>query len=137
MLASFAEDPTGSPLPEHKGTLCAPADPTFDGKAFNDLMQATQTDPGDWAYPVADGVEVRTMPQPNAPVIEKLAAAFVRAMPEDGPNIPTFLRVVTPAGKTGYVLVDSVAPIGNDQICYVKDASGWKIGGYIGGGDAQ
>lgn len=49
MLASFAEDPTGSPLPEHKGTLCAPADPTFDGKAFNDLMQATQTDPGDWA----------------------------------------------------------------------------------------
>lgn len=85
MLASFAEDPTGSPLPEHKGTLCAPADPTFDGKAFNDLMQATQTDPGDWAYPVADGVEVRTMPQPNAPVIEKLAAAFVRAMPEDGP----------------------------------------------------
>lgn len=54
MLASFAEDPTGSPLPEHKGTLCAPADPTFDGKAFNDLMQATQTDPGDWAYPVAD-----------------------------------------------------------------------------------
>lgn len=70
MLASFAEDPTGSPLPEHKGTLCAPADPTFDGKAFNDLMQATQTDPGDWAYPVADGVEVRTMPQPNAPVIE-------------------------------------------------------------------
>ena len=49
---------------------------------------------------------------------------------------PTFLRVVTPSGKTGFVAVDSVAPIGNDQICYVKDASGWKIGGYIGGGDA-
>jgi len=47
------------------------------------------------------------------------------------------LRIVTPAGKIGYVLVDSVAPIGNDQICYVKDASGWKIGGYIGGGDTQ
>jgi len=31
----------------------------------------------------------------------------------------------------------SIAPIGNDQICYVNDASGWKIGGYIGGGDAQ
>jgi len=33
--------------------------------------------------------------------------------------------------------VDSIAPIGNDQICYVKDAGGWKIGGYIGGGDSQ
>jgi len=28
---------------------------------------------------------------------------------------PTFLRIVIPAGKIGYVLVDSLAPIGNDQ----------------------
>ena len=137
MLASFADDPTGSPLPERKGTLCAPADPTFDGKAFNDLMQATQTDVGDWAYPVTRDVEVRAMPQPNAPMIEKLGMVLLRAMPEDGSNIPTFLRIVTPAGKIGYVLVDSVAPIGNDQICYVKDKNGWKIGGYVGGGDTQ
>ena len=137
MLASFADDPTGSPLPERKGAVCAPVDPTFDGKAFNDLMQATQTDVGDWAYPVSRDVEVRALPQPNAPVTEKLGMVLLRAMPEDGSNIPTFLRIVTPAGKIGYVLVDSVAPIGNDQICYVKDASGWKIGGYIGGGDTQ
>jgi hypothetical protein len=137
MLASFADDPTGSSLPERKGTVCAPADPTFDGKAFNELMQATQTDVGDWAYPVTRDVEVRALPQPNAPVIEKLGMVLLRAMPEDGSNIPTFLRIVTPAGKIGYVLVDSVAPIGNDQICYVKDVSGWKIGGYIGGGDTQ
>src|SRR6476646_5379546 len=118
MLASFADDPTGSPSPQHKGAVCAPADPTFDGKAFNDLMQATQTDVGDWAYPVTRDVEVRALPQPNAPVIEKLGMVLLRAMPEDGSNIPTFLRIVTPAGKIGYVLVDSVAPIGNDQICY-------------------
>ena len=138
MLASFAEDPTGSPLPEHKGTLCAPADPSFDGKAFNDLMQATQTDAGDWAYPVSDDVEVRAMPQANAPVIEKLAVSLSCA----------------PCRKTGPIFLPScessrrparsvmcwwtlIAPIGNDQICYVKDASGWKIGGYIGGGDTQ
>jgi len=42
-----------------------------------------------------------------------------------------------PAGKIGDALVDSVAPIGNDQPRYVKDSSGWKIGGYIGGGDTQ
>jgi hypothetical protein len=30
-----------------------------------------------------------------------------------------------------------IAPVGNDQICYVKDAGNWKIGGYIGGGDPQ
>jgi hypothetical protein len=118
MLASFADDPTGSPLPERKGALCAPADPAFDGKAFNNLMQATQTDVGDWACPVTRDVEVRALPRPNAPVIEKLGMVLHR-----------------PAGSV--VLVDSVAPIGNDQICCVKDASGWKIGGYIGGGDTQ
>lgn len=82
-------------------------------------------------------VEVRAAPQASAPVVDKLALAFVRVMPEGGPNVPTFLRVVTPSGKTGYVSVDSVAPVGNDQICYVNDVSGWKIGGYIGGGDSQ
>ena len=137
MLASFADDPTGSPSPEHKGAFCAPADPSFDGKAFNALMQTTKTDVGEWGYPVSADVEVRATPQANAPVIEKLGLAFIRIVPESGPNAPTFLRVVTPAGKIGFVSVDSVAPIGNDQICYVKDAGGWKIGGYIGGGDSQ
>jgi hypothetical protein len=137
MLASFADDPTGSPSPEHKGAVCAPADPTFDVKAFNDLMQATKTNPDEWAYPVSADVEVRATPQPGGAVIDKLPVGFVRVMPEDTPNLPAFLRIVTPAGKMGYVSVDSIAPIGNDQICYVKDASGWKIGGYIGGGDSQ
>jgi hypothetical protein len=34
---------------------------------------------------------VRAAPQANAPVIEKLAAVFVRIVPDGGPNIPTFL----------------------------------------------
>jgi hypothetical protein len=137
MLASFADDPTGSLSPDHKGAVCAPADPSYDGKAFDDLMQTTKTDLGEWGYPVSPDVEVRAAPQASAPVIEKLALAFVRIMPEGGPNVPTFLRVVTPAGKTGFVSVDLIAPVGNDQICYVKDAGGWKIGGYIGDGDSQ
>ncbi len=36
-----------------------------------------------------------------------------------------------------FVTIDSVAPLGNDQLCYVKDAGAWKIGGYIGGGESQ
>jgi hypothetical protein len=137
MLASFADDPTGSPSPEHKGAICAPADPTFDGKAFGDLLKATKTDVSDWGYPVSPDIEVHAAPQANAPVVDKLGLAFVRIMPEGGPNVPVFLRIVTPSGKAGFVSVDSIAPLGNDQICYVKDSSGWKIGGYIGGGDSQ
>ena len=69
------------------------------------------------------------------PVIEKLGSVFVRIATENTSNSPTFLRVVTPSGKTGFVSVDSVAPIGNDQLCYVKEAGDWKIGGYVGAGD--
>lgn len=137
MLASFADDPTGSPSPEHKGAICAPADPAFDGKAFGDLLRSTRTDVSDWGYPVSANIEVHSQPQANAPVVDKLGLVFIRIMPEGGPNVPAFLRIVTPSGKSGFVSVDSIAPLGNDQICYVKDASGWKIGGYIGGGDSQ
>jgi hypothetical protein len=135
MLASFADDPTGAPLPGRKNAICAPADPTFDNKAFNDLLVSTKADSGDWGYPVSADVEVRATPQANAPVIEKLGPAFVRIATESGPNAPTFLRVGTPSGKTGFISVDAVAPIGNDQLCYVKEAGDWKIGGYVGAGD--
>lgn len=137
MLASFADDPTGSPSPDRKGAICAPADPSFDGKSFNALLDATKTDASEWGYPVSADVEVRAAPHTNALVIEKLGLFFIRIVPESGSNSPTFLRILTPVGKIGFVSADSVAPLGNDQICYVKDAAGWKIGGYIGGGDLQ
>jgi hypothetical protein len=137
MLAGYAEEPTAAPSPQHNGALCAPADPTFDGPAFDALLKATQTDVGEWGYPVSPNIEVHAAAQANAPVIDKLALAFVRVMPEASTNAPSWLRIVTPAGKVGFVSIDSIAPIGNDQICYVKDGSAWKIGGYIGGGDGQ
>ncbi len=73
----------------------------------------------------------------NAPVIETLGLHFIRVLPEENVNtasnqLPT-LQVVTPNGKTGFIPAFSLAPLGNDQLCYRKDADGWKIAGYIGG----
>ena len=137
MLASYADEPTAAPNAQHAGVLCAPADPAFDAKAFEALLATTHTDEGEWGYPVSDGIDVHSAPQANAPVIGRLAAAFVRVAPEATANVPSYLRIITPEGKAGYVSVDSIAPIGNDQICYVKNGGGWKITGYIGGGEPQ
>jgi hypothetical protein len=41
--------------------------------------------------------------------------------------------VLTPSGKVGYVLVEALRPIGAEQLCYVKDAGGWHIAGFLGG----
>jgi hypothetical protein len=137
LLATFADDPTASPSPDHKGALCSPADPAFNAKDLDDLTDATDTDLSEWGYPVVDGVEVRSAGQANALVIDKLGLYFVRVLPDAMSASPTFIHVVMPSGKTGYVSIDAIAPMGNDQICYVKEGGAWKIGGYIGGGEPQ
>jgi hypothetical protein len=135
-LSAAALDPTLEPLPDRKGVSCGPAGPTMDEQAFEALTKETGTEAGDWAFPVAPDLEVRGAAQPNAPVIEKLGMNLVRVLPDQPPqgnapqNAPVFARVVTPAGKTGFVAIDGISPIGFDQLCYVKDASGWKITGY-------
>ena len=137
LLASYAEDPTGAPLPQRAGAMCAPADPAFDPKAFEALVAATKTDEGEWGYPVSDGIDVHSAPRADAPVMGKLTLALVRVAPEASDSAPNYLRIITPAGKPGYVSVDSVAPLGNDQLCYSKAGGAWKIIGYIGGGEPQ
>ena len=136
-LAGYANDPTGTPLPDHPGVICAPADPSVDPKAFEALLQATQTEPPEWGYPISDGVEMRSAAQPNAPVVEKLGLTLVRVLPDSAPpqdpSQPAFLHVAAPSGKSGFVPADSFSGLGGDQMCYAKEASGWKIAGYFGG----
>lgn len=142
-LSAHAGDPTAMPFPPKQGVICAPADPQFDEKALEELAKSTQTDPGEWGYPVAEGVEVRSANRANAPVSEKLGLHFVRILPDEAPsggppagaNQVPLIKVVTPSGKTGFVSADAIAPLGNDQLCYVKDGNSWKITGFIGLGD--
>ena len=135
VLAQAAEDPTVEPLPDHAGVMCGPAGPEIDGQAFEALVKETATEPGDWAFPVAPDLEVRGAGQPNAPVIEKLGLHLIRviadAPPANAPQTaPTFIRIVTPSGKTGFVAIEGISPIGFDQLCYLKGAGGWKIAGF-------
>jgi hypothetical protein len=138
MLATFAVDPTASPSPNHRGAICAPADPGFNGKELNALIDATDTDPSEWGYPVSAGIDVHSAGEAGAPVIDKLGLYFVRVMPETVASSPSYIRIVMPSGKTGYVTIDSIAAMGNDQLCYLPGVhGGWKIGGYVGGGEPQ
>jgi hypothetical protein len=134
-LTEYAKEPTAEPDEEHKGVVCAPADPAFDENAAEALAKATQTDPGDWGYPVKDGVEVHAAAKPDAPVTDKLGLYLVRVYPDDSPAAavqgPDFIRVVLPSGKTGYVAGDQLLSLGNEQLCYVKEGANWKIAGFI------
>jgi hypothetical protein len=136
-LVEVANETTLEAIPDRKGIMCAPANPSFDANAFEQLVKTTGTEFGDWGYPSKAGIEVRASAQPNAPVIDRLGLYLVRVI-EDQPagaapqQPPTSLRVVTPSGKTGFVAADAISPLGNDQMCYRNDAGAWKIAGYAG-----
>jgi hypothetical protein len=142
MLAGHAEDPTATPNRQHKGAVCGPAEPTFDGKALEALVKSTGTDPSEWGYPGKPGLEVRASADANSPVVEKLGMTLVRIMPDEAPpaqgqQSSPMLKVVAPSGKVGFVSGEDIAPLGNEQLCYVKQGNNWMIAGYIGNGDQQ
>jgi len=136
-LVEVANETTLEAIPDRKGIMCAPANPSFDENAFEQLVKTTGTEASDWGFPSKAGIEVRATAQPNAPVIDRLGLYLVRVI-EDQPTgaaaqqAPTSLRVVTPSGKTGFVAPDAISPLGNDQMCYRNDAGAWKIAGYAG-----
>jgi hypothetical protein len=134
-LNEFAADETAAPYPDRPNTVCSPAGPEFDAQALEKLAESTRTDVGDWGFISAEGVEVRASAAQNAAVIEKLGMQFVRVMPDTAPNAAQdFMRIVAPSGKVGFVPAEAINPLGSDQLCYGKDATGaWKIVGMIGG----
>jgi hypothetical protein len=117
ILTAAANEATLEPVPDRKGVMCSPAAPTFDEKAAQQNAKATGTDVGDWGFPIAGSVDVHAAAQANSEVIEKLGSILVRVMPAGLPpgeqgNAPppgeSFVRVVTPSGKVGYVPDDAV-----------------------------
>ena len=58
LLAAYAGEPTAGADPQRRGIFCAPAEPTYDEKAADELADETQTDASDWGYPVRDGIEL-------------------------------------------------------------------------------
>jgi hypothetical protein len=144
ILTAAAKEATLEPIPDKKGVMCSPAGPVFDQKAAEQTARATGTSPMDWGFPVKGGLDVHAAGQASSPVIEKVGSVLVRVMPEGPPpgaggNAPppkpgsSFVRIVTPSGKVGYVPDDAIGALDSDQLCFAKDASGWKITGYAGG----
>jgi len=135
-LAAYAAETTAMADPQRQGVFCAPAEPSFDERAADELANVTQTDAADWAFPIRDGIEVRAAAKQDAPVVDRLGLYLVRVLPDDSPAnavLATFAKVLTAAGTVGYVPIDTILPIGGEQLCYLKDGGTWKIAGFLGG----
>ena len=136
-LAEAANEATLEPVPDRKGIMCAPANPKFDEMAADQMAKDTGTDPSEWGYATKPDVEVREAAKADALVIEKLGLYLIRVMPEPlaagaPQQEPQFVRIVTPSGKVGFIPEELISSLETDQLCYVKDATGWKIAGFAG-----
>jgi hypothetical protein len=136
-IENYAAEPSAAPMPDMKGVLCSPAAPSFNEAEMEKVAQSTRTDPADWAYPTANGLEIRAKAEAGAAVVEKLGMVMVRILPEETDASGDWLKVVAPSGKVGFAPAHALAPFGADQICYQKDGGGWKIAGYVGAGVGQ
>ena len=140
-LAAFAAETSAGPLPGRPNIVCAPAIPQFDEDARGQLIESTQSDGLEWNYPRATGLQVRAAPQANAPVAETLGLHFVRVLgfeEKDGDTDPAhnaWARVATPTGKAGFTAPNSLLSPYADRLCYAKEGAGWRVVGYVGGGD--
>ena len=134
-LGELVSDETAAPYPDRPNTVCSPSGPQFKVEDLEKLVDATKTDIGDWGFTSQENIEVKASAQADAAVIDKIGMIFVRVMPDTAPNASQdFMRIVAPSGKVGFVSAEAINPLGSDQLCYGKDATGaWKIVGMIGG----
>jgi hypothetical protein len=134
-LGELVSDETAAPYPDRPNTVCSPSGPQFKVEDLEKLVDATKTDISDWGFTSQENIEVKASAQAAAAVIDKIGMIFVRVMPDTAPNASQeFMRIVTPFGKVGFVSAEAINPLGSDQLCYGKDATGaWKIVGMIGG----
>jgi hypothetical protein len=134
ILATYAAEPTAEQDPDHRNVICAPANPSFNQTAAEDLAVVTQTDSSEWAYPVRNGVEVRAQAKADSAVQEELGLYLVRVLPDEKRIAydTDFMRVVSPSGKIGFVAADELLPLADDQLCYSKERNTWKIAGVHG-----
>jgi hypothetical protein len=137
-LSAYAADDSAALQPEVKDVVCSPAFPSFNEEGMEQLTKETGTDPSEWGYPTSAGIEVRTKPNANAPVVDRLGTFLVRLLLDNTESTSIeWIKVVTPTGKTGYVPGDALGPLVSDQICYSKAGGNWQIAGFIGGGGGQ
>jgi hypothetical protein len=142
ILSRFIEEPSVGPLPGKPDIFCAPAMAQFDQAARDKLIDFTKTDGIEWVHPRSAGLQVHAAAQANAPVIETLRLHFVRLLQFENQKIDSdpirtaWMRVATPAGKTGFVAPGSLVSPYTDRLCFSKEGAGqWRIAGYVGGGD--
>jgi hypothetical protein len=108
--------------------VCGPTPPSYAHGAIPDELT--------YGY-VLGRAEVRAKPSPDAKVISSLENEAVEILEPASEEIghADFAKVKLPDGKSGYVAAEAIHGFLEEELCVAKLKPGWRIVGYIGGGD--
>ena len=132
-LASFATDAAYYQATDSGNLICGPmAMEIADDEIFEQTRKKIETGESgaDWYFTISD-VAVAKAPGDSGPPVGKLGtvAVPVLAQSPQTPNAqPTYVQILMPSGKPGWIPISAVRPLNNNRLCYAKTASGeWRI----------
>jgi hypothetical protein len=138
-LDDVTRAPTASQHPERAGVVCSPGElaaPEID--KVNEALPALGADTAlDVLYAAQAKVPVLTGPNENAAILLTLQNEVV---PMDHAATGRLFKqgywaIRLPDGRRGYVRTENMYSLVNACLCFAKTAAGWRIVGFIGGGD--
>ena len=134
-LAAYAAEPSTMADPQRNGVFCAPAEAGFDEKAADELATARRPMHPTGYSRCATASKCARLQSRTQPSSRSSGSISCASFPTIPPRMRCLrpIKVLTPDGKVGFVPLEWVLPIGGEQLCYVKDACGWKIAGFLGG----
>jgi len=137
-LAAFANDPSYYSATDAGNLVCGPIGADLaDDKIFEQARKKIETgdDGADWYFTLAE-TAVAKAPGDTGPPVAKVGTVALPAISLYPPARegeaalqPTYLEVLLPSGKSGWIQAAAVRPLTTDRLCYVRTPNGdWKIG---------
>jgi hypothetical protein len=136
-LAAFANDPGYYAATDSGNLVCGPitAD-VADEDMFDQARQKIETggDGTDWYFTLRDTGVISAPNDKGTPVAKvgtiamPVLSVFPAAPEGQSAPEPTYVEVLLPSGKSGWIKANAVRPLFADHLCYARTASGdWRI----------
>ncbi len=138
-LASVTRAPTAGRHFRRAGVLCSPGElPELEIDKVSEAMPAMGAEtPYDVLYAGPTAVPVRASPQADAATFHTLQNELVPMDPTLTGRLfkEGYWAIRLPDGRPGYVRTEDMYSLIDARLCFSKTDAGWRIVGFVGGGD--
>jgi hypothetical protein len=136
VLTAFAADGSYSQVTEGGNLVCSPISAEFDDEEYQRAREAIEPDDDgvEWYFTTTEVTVTKSPDNHSQPIgqLNGIAVPLLDVFPaavENQPTPPaTYVKILMPSGKVGWIPAEVARPLSSDRLCYAKTPSGeWKI----------